>query len=65
MKIIKTVEDFKKIRSELGEKTLGFVPTMGGLHNGHLSLIKRAIAENDVSVVSVYLNPTQFNDKKD
>ncbi len=65
MKIIKTVEEFKKIRSELGEKSLGFVPTMGGLHNGHLSLIKRAISENDVSAVSVYLNPTQFNDKKD
>ena len=38
---------------------------MGGLHNGHLSLIQKAIKENDVSVVSVYLNPTQFNDKKD
>jgi len=65
MKIIRSVEEFKKIRNELGSMSVGFVPTMGGLHNGHLSLIKRAIAENDVSVVSVYLNPTQFNDKKD
>ena len=65
MKIIRSVEEFKKIRNELGSMSVGFVPTMGGLHNGHLSLIKKAIAENDVSVVSVYLNPTQFNDKKD
>ena len=65
MKIIRSVEEFKKIRNELGALSVGFVPTMGGLHKGHLSLIKKAIAENDVSVVSVYLNPTQFNDKKD
>lgn len=65
MKVIKTVEEFKQIRKSLENKSVGFVPTMGGLHNGHLSLIQRAIKENDVSVVSVYLNPTQFNDKKD
>ena len=65
MKIIKTVEEFKEIRKTFGDKSVGFVPTMGGLHNGHLSLMKRAIAENDISVASVYLNPTQFNDKKD
>lgn len=65
MKVIKTVEEFKEIRKSLENKSVGFVPTMGGLHNGHLSLIQRAIKENDVSVVSVYLNPTQFNDKKD
>ena len=65
MKIIKTVEEFKEIRKTFGDKSVGFVPTMGGLHDGHLSLMKRAIAENDISVASVYLNPTQFNDKKD
>ena len=65
MKVIKTVEEFKQIRKSLENKSVGFVPTMGGLHDGHLSLIQRAIKENDVSVVSVYLNPTQFNDKKD
>ena len=65
MKIIKTVEEFKEIRKTFGDKSVGFVPTMGGLHKGHLSLMKRAIAENDISVASVYLNPTQFNDKKD
>lgn len=65
MKIIKTVEEFKAVRRSVHGKSVGFVPTMGGLHDGHLSLIKRAISENEVSVVSVYLNPTQFNDKKD
>lgn len=65
MKVIKTPEEFKQIRKSLENKSVGFVPTMGGLHNGHLSLIQKAIKENDVSVVSVYLNPTQFNDKKD
>lgn len=46
-------------------KTVGIVPTMGALHEGHASLVRRSVSENGVTVVSVFLNPTQFNDSKD
>ena len=65
MVIVKSVEEWKKIYDSVKNKKIGFVPTMGGLHEGHISLVKRSKSENEITVVSIYLNPTQFNDKKD
>jgi pantoate--beta-alanine ligase len=66
MRIIKKIKDWKELRFELlKNRTLGFVPTMGALHSGHLSLIKKSKKENQKTIVSIFVNPTQFNDKKD
>ncbi len=63
MKIIRTIKNIKKNISKVDN--LGFVPTMGGLHKGHLSLIKKSLRKCDKTIVSIYVNPTQFNNKKD
>ena len=65
MKIVKTVGELRAAIADLKGDTIGFVPTMGALHEGHLSLVARARKECAVCVVSVFVNPTQFNDKND
>ncbi len=60
MEIIKTIADMKQFASAHRGEGIGFVPTMGALHEGHLSLIQRSVKENAVTVVSVFVNPTQF-----
>ena len=62
-KIADLQKKIAEIRTNGG--TVGLVPTMGALHNGHLELVKRCVAENSICVVSVFVNPTQFNDKND
>ena len=64
MEVIETIAGIRQTRLNLKDK-LGFVPTMGYLHAGHIALVKQAKAENDISAVSIFVNPTQFGPKED
>ena len=67
MKIIRSKKELsseiERIKSE--NKTIGFVPTMGALHAGHIALVSRCVKENDYCIVSIFVNPTQFNNPTD
>ncbi|MFM1914585.1 MAG: hypothetical protein RLZZ531_254 [Bacteroidota bacterium] len=67
VKVIHTAEELQQFRKKLNENahSLGFVPTMGALHNGHLSLIKKSTEDNDFTLISIFVNPKQFNNSED
>lgn len=67
MQIIKTKAELQKTVAALknSEKTIGLVPTMGALHEGHATLVRKCVSENEITFVSVFVNPTQFNNKED
>jgi len=67
MKLFKTIVELQNqlFQDRKQQKTIGLVPTMGALHEGHASLVRQSVKDNDITVVSVFVNPTQFNDPKD
>ncbi|MGZ3789146.1 MAG: pantoate--beta-alanine ligase [Bacteriovorax sp.] len=65
IKIFTTKKDYEHFRNHLGHDSVGIVPTMGNLHEGHISLLKKSLEENKVSVITIYVNPKQFGPNED
>ena len=65
MTVLRSLLELNAWRAQIGEQTLGFVPTMGALHRGHISLVEQSLSMADHTLVSIYVNPTQFNNAED
>lgn len=64
-KLIRTLDEMFKVRASIEPSSIGFVPTMGNLHEGHLTMMRQSILENDTTVVSLFINPIQFDREED